>query len=87
VTLAPYLPRGFYMPEELAAMTPAAVTVRCSHWHEWAGRRMWVFPHALFVIDYMRGETRFQREAFEVLQAALVRYFTATGRAMNWMSS
>jgi hypothetical protein len=84
--LAPYLPRGFYMPAALAAMSPADVAVHCSHWHDWNDRRIWVFPSELFWEDYQRGETRFQREAFEKLQAALVRYFENAGRAMRWMT-
>jgi hypothetical protein len=76
--LAPYLPRGFTLPQAVADTTPAALAVAWSYWAEWAGCRRWLFPSggALLGLD---------RERFEIVRDALVRHFAATGRAMGWM--
>ena len=76
--LAPYLPRGFSVPAPWSEMTPARVAVLCSYFAEWDGRRRWCFPIG-------GALTGLNRERFEIVRDALVRYFTAAGRGMAWM--
>lgn len=78
MTLAPYLPRGFTLPQAVADTTPAALAVAWSYVADYSDRRVWCFPYggALLGLD---------RERFEIVRDALVRHFTATGRAMGWM--
>jgi hypothetical protein len=78
--LAPYLPRGFVLRPLWFDMTPAQLAVAWSYWAEWDGRRRWCFPQGGSLLGL-------HREQFEIVRDALVRYFTATGRAMGWMSS
>lgn len=78
--LAPFLPRGFTLPAPVADTTPAALAVAWSYWPDDEDGRRWCFPFGGALIGL-------NRERFEIVRDALVRYLTAAGRGMAWMQS